>query len=163
MIIALLIAAAPEFVVSTVAHRPQPILVPASNRQSHLTTAIPIRVQVTSGTETLYNGTLRVTRNASASYAESRNEAPESPCESNRYSSSTERYSLSIQINLRDDELVGQAVNVSVEWKRPSSSLVCGAEGTRTVAMVQTVPLAPGQIAKLQGDANLAVAISRPE
>ena len=160
MIIALLIAAAPSLIVSSVQHRAPPIVTPLGSSPEVLTPD-HVRVRVTAGNRELYSGALRVTRNASASYSENLNEAPETVCANNRYSGSTERHSLSVQVNLRDDEQSGQAVHVSVEWKRPAESSVCGGEASRAVEMVQTVPLAPGQSATLHGDAGLTVTVSR--
>ena len=124
-------------------------------------TAVPVRVRVVAGTRQLFDDTLRVTRNASASYQESRSEAPEAVCSSDRYYSSQERYSLNINLYLRDDNPVGPAINVSVNWQRPSSSVACGGDGTRAVQLTQTVPLGAGQSATVQGDAGLTVTISR--
>lgn len=124
-------------------------------------TAVPVRIRVTAAGRELFNDTLRVTRNASASYQESRSEAPESVCTGERYYSSQERYSLNINLYLRDETPPGPAVNVSVNWQRPSVNVFCGGEGSRSVQLTQTVPLAPGQSTTIEGDAGLTVTVSR--
>jgi hypothetical protein len=102
-----------------------------------------------------------VTRNASASYSENRSEAPDVVCAGDRYYSSQERYSLNIQLYLRDDNSNGAGVNVSVNWQRPSPNAGCDGEGTRTVQLNQTVPLGAGQSMTVEGDAGLTVTLSR--
>ena len=123
--------------------------------------AIPVRVRVTAGGQQLLNDTFRVRRNASASYTESRSEAPDMVCSNQRYYGSQQRYSLNVNLYLREDGTNGPAVNVTVRWQRPAKLMTCGGEGSREVQLSQTVPLAPGQSITLQGDAGLAVTISR--
>lgn len=121
---------------------------------------IPVRVRVTAGSQVLFNDTLRVSRNSGASYQESRSEAPETVCPTERYYSASQRLSLNLNLYLRDDTIAGWLVNVSVSWSRPARAVACG-EGTRQVQLTQTVPLAPGQSVTLQGDAGLIVTVSR--
>jgi hypothetical protein len=113
------------------------------------------------GGRQLFNDTFRVARNSGASYSENRSEAPEMSCGGDRYSGSQERYSLNINLYLREDIPTGPAVNVSVNWQRATRGIECGEEGTRGVQLTQTVPLAPGQSVTLEGDAGLAVTVSR--
>jgi len=158
MLIALLIAAAQEAGVISlprlVTAVPPPIVMTRVE-------ATPIRVRVAVGTRQLFNDTLRVTRNASASYSENRSEAPDVVCAGDRYYSSQDRYSLSVQLYLRDDNSNGAGVNVSVNWQRPSPNTGCDREGTRSVQLNQTVPLGPGQSITLEGDAGLTLTLSR--
>jgi len=161
MIIALLIAVAPGPAIPVARAPPPSLAVSAPSTPASPRITVPVRVRVTAGDRQLYQGTLRVARNATANYSENRNEAPQEVCEGNRYSGLSERHSLSVQLTLRDDEQVGQAVHVSVSWKSPSEALTCGGEGSRSVEMVQTVPLAPGQTATLRGDGGLSVTVSR--
>ena len=123
--------------------------------------AIPVHVRVVAGGQQLFNDTFRVSRTAGASYQESRSEAPETVCATQRYYGSQQRYSLNINLYLRDDTSSGPAVNLTVSWQRPSKVLACGGEGSRQVQLTQTVPLAPGQSTTVQGDAGLVVTISR--
>jgi hypothetical protein len=122
---------------------------------------VPVRVRVVAGGQQLFDDTLRVSRTASASYQESRSEAPETVCAAQRYYSSQERYSFNINLYLRDETPIGPSVNVTVRWQRPSKMPACGGEGSREVQLTQTVPLAPGQSTTIQGDAGLLVTISR--
>lgn len=138
-----------------------PIAPPIVRNSLTLAVPMPVRVRVTAGAQVLFNDTLRVSRISGARYEESRSEAPETACPSERYFSSSQRYSLNVNLYLRDDSTVGSLVNVSVSWQRPSRAVGCGGEGTRQVQLTQTVPLAPGQSVTLQGDAGLSVALSR--
>ena len=140
-----------------------PAVMPPMVRTSALThvVVVPVRVRVAAGTQVLFNDTLRVSRNAGASYQESRSEAPETVCAGERYYSSSERYSLNLNIYQRDDNTAGPMINVSVSWQRPSRTVGCAGEGTRQVQLTQTVPLALGQSVTLQGDAGLTVTVSR--
>lgn len=148
----------------TVVPTPPPVLRVAPIRGDYsavpAVAPFPIRVRVVAGTQVLFNDTLRIARNANASYQESRNEAPETICPGERYYSSQERYSLNINLYSRDDNSSGPAVNISVSWTRPARAVTCG-EGTRQVQLTQTVPLASGQSVTLQGDAGLSVTLSR--
>lgn len=148
----------------TVVPSPPPVLRSAPMRGDYsavpAVAAFPVRVRVVAGPQVLFNDSLRIARNASASYQESRNEAPEAICPGERYYSSQERYSLNINLYSRDDNSAGPAVNVSVSWTRPARAVTCG-EGTRQVQLTQTVPLTPGQSVTLQGDAGLTVTLSR--
>ena len=162
MLIALLLAAAQDAVVTTSRVAPPPVV--AIARSPIVMTrveATPIRVRVAVGARELFNDTLRVTRNASASYSENRSEAPDVVCAGDRYYSSQERYSLSVQLYLRDDNSNGAGVNVSVNWQRPAPNTGCDREGTRSVQLNQTVPLGPGQSITIEGDAGLTVTLSR--
>jgi hypothetical protein len=122
---------------------------------------VPVRVRITGGTQLLLDDTLRIARNASAGFTQSRNEAPERLCTTTRYYGSAERQSLNVQLYLRDSPEEGSAVNVSVSWQRPSGTASCGPDGSRTVSLSETVPLKEGQSATLQGDAGLTVTLSR--
>lgn len=121
---------------------------------------IPVRVRVAAGSQVLFNDALRVSRISGARYEQSRSEAPETVCSTERYYNSSQRSSVNLSLYLRDDTTLGSVVNVSVSWVRPSRAAAC-AEGTRQVQLTQTVPLAPGQSVTLQGDAGLTVSLSR--
>lgn len=126
-----------------------------------LVPVLPVRIRVTAEGQQLLNDTFRVSRNGGASYQSSRSEAPDSVCPGQRYYGSQERYSLSVNLYLRDDAPTGPAVNVSVRWQRPAKLLTCNGEGSREVQLTQTVPVAPGQSVTVQGDAGLVVTVSR--
>lgn len=165
MIVALLFAAAQDARVIAVSNSPPPpMIVAVESRPAPVPTpvqSVPVRVRVTAGSRELFDDTLRVSKSASATYTESRSEAPQSVCSTDRYYGSSERYSLNVQLYLREELPTGPAVNVSVNWQRPSNGAACGGEGTRTVQLTQTVPLAAGQSATVRGDAGLTVTVSR--
>jgi hypothetical protein len=121
----------------------------------------PITVRVTAGNRILFNDTLRVSENSSASYSENRSEAAMVVCPPPRSYESSDRSSLSIQLYLRDNRTTGEAVNISVNWQRPAPGSACGNDGTRTVQLGQTVPLQPGQSTTIEGDAGLVVTLTR--
>ena len=109
----------------------------------------------------LFNDTLRVGGFAGASYQQSRSEAPETQCPTERYYSASTRDSLNVNLYQREESTAGPLINISVSWTRPSRTIGCGGEGTRQVQLNQTVPLAAGQSVTLQGDAGLSVTVSR--
>ena len=121
----------------------------------------PVRVRVTAGDKTLFDGELRTARGSGASYSETWSEAPAIDCSADRFYASGERRSLNLQLHSRDEPQTGPAVTVNVTWQRPTSSTVCPSEGSRSVSLVQTVPLAPGQTSTIRGDAGLTVTLSR--
>ena len=156
-------ASAPPPIVTVV---PTPPVVRAMRTTGDLVPGTPVpviivRVRVTAAGQQLLNDTFRVSRNASASYQESRSEAPDIMCSTQRSYGSQQRYSLNVNLYLRDDGTNGPAVNVSVRWQRPAKLMTCGGEGSREVQLTQTIPLAPGQSMTVEGDAGLAVTISR--
>jgi hypothetical protein len=121
--------------------------------------SVPVRIRVSARGRLLFDDVLRVARNSGASYQQYRNEAAETVC-AERYSNSQDRNTLSINLGIREEPPMGPSVSVSVNWQRPSEDDICG-DGTRTVQLSQTVPLAPGQSATIQGDAGLTVTLSR--
>lgn len=136
---------------------PPIVRTPNESLPAELTAVIPMRVRVMAGGRQLFSDTLRVSRIGGANYQESRSEAPPVVC---AYGS-TDRYSLSVNIYLRDNVATGSKVNVAVTWQRPVAQSNCSEDGTRQVQLTQTVPLAPGQTVTIQGDAGLSVTLSR--
>jgi hypothetical protein len=120
-----------------------------------------IRVRVAAGTRTLFDDELRVGRGSGASYNENRSEASSIDCSTDRFYGSGDRHSLTVQLNLRDEQQTGPAVNINVTWSRPASATVCPSEGSRSVSLAQTIPLGPGQSATVRGDGGLSVTLTR--
>ena len=121
-----------------------------------------IRLRIAAGSQVLFDDELRVGRSSGASYSESRSEAPEINCASDRYyGGSGERDSLNVQLYFREEPQAGSAINVNVTWQRPTGTTTCPSEGTRSVSLMQTVPLAPGESQTIRGDAGLVVTLSR--
>lgn len=77
------------------------------------------------------------------------------------YGGGGDRDSLNVQLYYRDDSQVGSAINVNVTWQRPTATNTCPNEGTRSVSLVQTVPLAPGETETIRDDAGLVVTLTR--
>ena len=123
--------------------------------------AVPVRVRVTANGNQLLNDVFRVGRNGGASYQESRAQAPNILCPNQRYYGTQDRYSLNVNLYLRDDNPGGPSVNLTVRWQRPATPLTCTSDGSREVQLTQSVPLGPGQSVTVQGDAGLAVTLSR--
>ena len=121
--------------------------------------AVPIGVRVSVGNRILFSDTLRVAPGSGANYSENRSEAAPTSCPALRPYEAVERSSLSIQLYLRDNP-AGNAVNVSVSWQRPAPGS-CSSDATRSVQLGQTVQLAPGQTATIEGDAGLLVTLTR--
>lgn len=149
-----MIDTAPQIVTGSRIARPYPQTPPV---------VVPVRLRVTAGNRVLFDDVLRVAANSGASHTESRHEAGDAVCFRPGHYGSGERHALNINLSWRQDATVGTAVNVSVNWQRPSEgSDPCVGEGTRTVALSQTVPLSEGGSQTIRGDGGLAVTISRP-
>ena len=158
----------PITVVETPAPMPMPPIIavppsPPSLIRGNIKPAVPIpvRIRVTAGSQLLFSDTMRVSRVSGASYQQSRSEAPETVCPTDRYLFSSQRNSLNVNLYLREDTTAGSMLNVSISWTRPSRGVGCGGEGSRQVQLTQTVPLAAGQSMTLQGDGGLTVSVSR--
>jgi len=123
--------------------------------------AVPIRVRVSVGNQILFDDVLRAGRNSAATFEQSRSEAPAGPCPANRSYGYGNRQSLRVQIYYVDVPQSGPSARVSVNWQRPSGSGDCSSEGSRTVAIAESVPLQPGQTATVQGDGGLVVTLTR--
>ncbi|HUP67793.1 MAG TPA: hypothetical protein VM145_06260 [Sphingomicrobium sp.] len=122
---------------------------------------VRIHMRIAAGSQTLFDDDLRVGQNSGASYSENRSEAPEMNCSADRYYSSGDRDSLNVQLSLRNDPQIGSAVSVNVTWQRPTRTMTCPSEGSRSVSLAQTVSLAPGESETIRGDAGLVVTLTR--
>ena len=120
---------------------------------------VPVHVRVTSGKQILLEDTLRVGPGG-ANFNQNRSEAPEAICPSGSPYNSGNRQSLGVQLHLTNVNQPGQFVRVSVNWQRPAGT-GCNGEGSRTVSLSESVPLAAGQTATVTGDAGLVVTLSR--
>lgn len=122
---------------------------------------VPIHVRIAAGNEILFSDTLRVAQNGGANFDQNRSEAPAGPCPANRSYGYGNRQSLRVQLYYLDAAQNGPSVRVTVNWQRPSSTADCSSEGSRTVAVSETVPLQLGQTASIRGDGGLIVTLSR--
>lgn len=124
---------------------------------------VPVRLRVAAGNRLLFNDVLRVARNSGASYQENRSEAGATVCHRPGHYGSGERHSLNVNLSWREDSTIGTAVHIDVNWRRPGEGVdPCLDEGSRSIAVSQTVPLAPGETRTIRGDGGLAVTVSRP-
>jgi len=119
-----------------------------------------VRTRVTSGNRVLFDDVLRVSRNGPANYTVNRHEAALVTCPAPRSTGGQERQSLNIQLYLREEPQIGPLISLNVSWQRPTEGSGCFGEGTRSVSLVDTVPLQPGKSTTLSGDAGLAVTLS---
>jgi hypothetical protein len=122
---------------------------------------VPVRLRIMPGNQVLLDDTLRLARGSSASFTQSRTEAPARFCEAEGYYGAGERQSLNVSLYLRGETNADPQVNVSVSWQRPSGTAACGAGSSRSVSLSESVTLAQGQSATVRGDAGLVVTLSR--
>ena len=147
--------------ITSVPPAPPPPIIAVREGSAQPFVAVPIHVRVAAGNQVLFEDTLRTGRNG-ASFDQNRSEAPAGPCAPGSGYSYGNRQSLRVQLYLVETGQAGPAVRTSVNWQRPSSTGNCAPEGSRTVAVSEIVPLAPGQSATIRGDGGLAVTLSRP-
>src|SRR3954469_3613171 len=103
----------PPMIVAAPTAPPTPIMaggrIPAVAQASDVAR---VRLRIVAGNQTLFDDELRVGRSSGASYSQSRSEAPEFNCSSDRYyGGGGDRDSLNVQLYLRDDPQAGQAIN----------------------------------------------------
>jgi len=149
----------PPPVIIAVPPAPPPPMLAVRASPAKPVVAVPIHVRVTAGNQVLFDDTLRAAKNSAATFEQNRSEAPVGPCPANRGYGFGNRESLRVQVYLMDNGQSGSGARVTVNWQRPSTP-DCGAEGSRTVAVSETVPLAPGQTATVRGDGGLVVTLS---
>lgn len=123
------------------------------------TAAVPVHIRVTSGKQILLEDTLRVGQSG-ANFNQNRSEAPETICPTGSSYNYGNRQSLGVQLHLTNTNQAGQFVRVSVNWQRPAGT-GCNGEGSRTVSLSESVPLAAGQTVTVTGDAGLVVTLGR--
>ncbi len=150
---------APPMIIATTPPVPPPMIRMA--RPSEATQPpLQLEVTVTGEGRTLYRGPLRVGFGYGASINEQASEAPRQLCPGARNWDAMERRSLSLQLNMRDDEGV-PFVTAAVTWQRPMPAVACGAGGSRTVQLSQSARLEPGRSVSFDGDAGLRVTLTR--
>ena len=124
---------------------------------------VPLRVRVTAGDRVLFNDVMRVSRSVGANHNESRSEGGRTICTEPNYYGNSQRYSFTVNLSWQDHMPRGPAVRLDVSWQRPmESSDPCIGDGSRTIGLAQTVPLAQGESYTLRGDGGLVVTVSRP-
>jgi hypothetical protein len=118
-------------------------------------------VAITAGRDTLWSDSVRVGQ-AGVSYSQSLRQAgeicsggPRLPNDAYHVGSSRQ---LSFNLSRRGSR-EADSFSLSVRWQRPMSA--CEGSGNRGVSVEQQIEIAPGQTVRLNGDAGLAVSLTR--
>lgn len=150
--------APPPVVETGPSDRPRLYLIPEANN------APPdmIEIRVRSGSETLWEGRLRVAK-PGASLIQHINETEPAGCPPSAYAHSVHS-SLTVSVLRNKLSITPEGAfnyHVRVAWERPSSPRGCGNEGARKVEVSQGIDLRPEQSAALKGDVGLVVEVRR--
>ena len=121
-----------------------------------------IGVRVSSPQGVLWQGTLRIAENQSASYSQNLSQASTLVCPPGSPYDRSERTSVSFNVYTQNYGQGRPNYRLDVSWARPIIDPNCGESGTRTVQINQSITLEPGQTATIEGDAGLRVELSRP-
>jgi archaellum component FlaG (FlaF/FlaG flagellin family) len=121
-----------------------------------------IGVRVSSPQGVLWQGTLRIAENQSASYSQNLSQASTLVCPPGSPYDRSERTSVSFNVYAQNYGQGRPNYRLDASWARPIVDADCGESGTRTVQINQSVTLDPGQTATIEGDAGLRVELSRP-
>jgi hypothetical protein len=130
------------------------------------TPAVPAQIQtlgvrVSSPQGVLWQGSLRVAENQSASYSQNLSQASTELCPPGSPYDRSERSSVSFNVYMQN---YGQgrdpSYRIDASWARPIKDANCGESGTRTVQINQAVMLEPGQTSVIEGDAGLRVELT---
>lgn len=121
-----------------------------------------IGVRVSSPQGVLWQGTLRIAENQSASYSQNLSQASTLVCPPGSPYDRSERTSVSFNVYAQNYGQGRPNYRLDASWARPIIDANCGESGTRTVQINQSVTLEPGQTATIEGDAGLRVELSRP-
>jgi hypothetical protein len=135
---------------------------PVFNDPSRSDMAVPDRldVHVTGGGETLFRGPLRISRQTSASFSQSKSDASDRGCTSGRYGSEgRSAVNLSLRQSRTGDDQTSYLAEVS--WTRPVTTEGCDGNASRTVSLSQSFKLAVGQTLTIEGDGGLRLIITR--
>lgn len=143
---------------------PPPVVVRPANAPAIPATAV-FDVVVRAGSEKLWSGSLRVSRNGGGSSYEESLQQPYEPCEGEGNPDRELRLgSGSRQVNVRLNHRGGGGADsnqfsVSASWQRPYSA--CEGGGTTTLRFDRQVSIGPGETRELVGDGGLAVKLHR--
>lgn len=118
-------------------------------------------VKVSSPQGVLWQGSLRVAENQSASYSQNMSQASTLICPPGSPYDRSERTSVSFNVYTQNYGQGRPNYRLDVSWARPIIDTNCGESGTRTVQVNQSVILEPGQTATIEGDAGLRVELTR--
>lgn len=146
---------------------PAPLVVTTGDRIARpagsepFSSAERIALRITSPRGLLWEGTLRVAQNQSASHHQNTSQAAADRCPPGSPYDRSERSHLNVSVNAQHGQQWGLSYRVDVSWQRPVQGEVCVENGTRTVQINQTIPIAPGETGVIEGDAGLRVQLSR--
>ena len=118
-------------------------------------------IKVSSPQGVLWQGTLRVAENQSASYSQNMSQASTLICPPGSPYDRSERTSVSFNVYTQSYGQGRPNYRIDVSWARPIVDANCGESGTRTVQINQSVMLDPGQTVTIEGDAGLRVELAR--
>ena len=120
-----------------------------------------IAVRVSSPQGVLWQGTLRIAENQSASYSQNMSQASTVVCPPGSPYDRSERTSVSLNVYTQNYGQGRPNYRLDVSWGRPIIDTNCGESGTRTVQINQSVMLDPGQSTTIDGDAGLRIELTR--
>ena len=118
-------------------------------------------VKAMAGQETMYSGSMRISRSGRASFAQNFSQSNAPPCAAVHSWEAGEQTSFTLQL-VRDQMSTGSETNlyISADWVRPLSPLTCPG-GSRSASLRQTLELAPHTSRTIRGDAGLEVTVTR--
>lgn len=120
-----------------------------------------LAVRISSPAGLLWQGTLRVAQNQSASYSQNFSQASASYCPPSSSYDRSERSSINFSIYVQNSGEVAPIYRVDASWQRPIEEAGCGERGTRTVQVNKALALDPGESGLVEGDAGLRVEVTR--
>ena len=120
-----------------------------------------LSVRLSSPQGILWQGTLRVSQNQSASYSQNWSQASPQVCPTGVPYDRSERSSINFNVYVQNNGQYGLSYRFDASWARPIPVSGCGESGTRTVSLNQALRLAPGQTSVIEGDAGFRVEVTR--
>lgn len=120
-----------------------------------------LAVRLSSPQGTLWQGTLRVSQNQSASYSQNWSQASPQACPAGVPYDRSERSSINFNVYVQNNGQYGMSYRFDASWARPILASDCGESGTRTVSLNQALRLEPGQTSVIEGDAGFRVEVTR--
>lgn len=120
-----------------------------------------LAVRMSSPEGVLWQGTLRVGPNQSASYSQNLSQASTEVCPAGTSYDRSERSSVSFNVYVQNNGQYGTSYRFDASWARPIAVPNCGEAGTRTVQLNQGFRLEPGQTSVIEGDAGFRVEVTR--
>lgn len=109
----------------------------------------------------LWQGTLRVSQNQSASYSQNWSQASPQACPPGTPYDRSERSSISLNVYVQNNGQYGTSYRFDASWARPILPSDCSEAGTRTVSLNQGLRLEPGQTSVIEGDAGFRMEVTR--